>query len=58
MKIRVVRTRRRARGDGRHRVRTVLRLIDGLFLYLVGLIVMLVDAASAAGAWATWPAGR
>jgi hypothetical protein len=42
MKIRVVGLDGKPAGMGDIAVRTVLRLIDGLFLYLVGLIVMLV----------------
>ena len=42
MKIRVVGLDGTPAGMGDIAVRTVLRLIDGLFLYLVGLIVMLV----------------
>lgn len=42
MKIRVVGLDGKPAGMGNIAVRTVLRLIDGLFLYLVGLIVMLV----------------
>ncbi len=42
MKIRVVGLDGEPAGMGDIAVRTVLRLIDGLFLYLVGLIVMLV----------------
>ena len=41
MRIRVVRTDGGDASMGQIAVRTVLRLIDGLFLYLVGLIVML-----------------
>jgi uncharacterized RDD family membrane protein YckC len=41
MKIRVVRVDGGPAGMGDIAVRTVLRLIDGLFIYLVGLIVML-----------------
>ena len=41
MRIRVVRTDGRDASMGQIAVRTVLRVIDGLFLYLVGLIVML-----------------
>jgi uncharacterized RDD family membrane protein YckC len=42
MKIRVVRLDGSPAGMGDVAVRTVLRVIDGLFLYLVGLVVMLV----------------
>jgi uncharacterized RDD family membrane protein YckC len=42
MKIRVVRVDGRPAGMREVAVRTVLRLVDGLFLYLVGLIVMMV----------------
>lgn len=42
MKIRVVRLDGSPAGMREIAVRTVLRLIDGLFLYLVGLVVMLV----------------
>ncbi len=42
MKIRVVRLDGSPAGMREIGVRTVLRMIDGLFLYLVGLVVMLV----------------
>lgn len=42
MKIRVVSVDGRPAGMREIAVRTVLRLVDGLFLYLVGLVVMLV----------------
>ena len=41
MKLRVVRMDGGTAGMGDIGVRTILRLIDGLFLYLVGLVVML-----------------
>ena len=41
MKLRVVRLDGGTAGMGDIGVRTILRLIDGLFLYLVGLVVML-----------------
>lgn len=43
MKIRVVRVDGSPAGMRDIAVRTVLRIVDGLFLYLVGLIVMLVS---------------
>jgi uncharacterized RDD family membrane protein YckC len=42
MRIRVVRLDGSPAGMGDVGVRTILRVIDGLFLYLVGLVVMLV----------------
>ena len=42
MKIRVVRLDGGPAGMGDVAVRTVLRVIDGLFVYLVGLVVMLI----------------
>jgi uncharacterized RDD family membrane protein YckC len=42
MNIRVVRTDGSAAGMREIGIRTVLRVVDGLFLYLVGLVVMMV----------------
>ena len=57
LNIRVVRTDDEPAGMREIGIRTVLRLVDGLFLYGVGLVVMLVTRERR-GRLATWPAER